>query len=90
VPYWAKKRGQGGNMQSPQIYTDRIYTDRFVCYNEAKRTKERGRMATTKASQKAVSKSVAAHYDRIHATVPKGEKERLKAAAEAQELRVNG
>lgn len=41
-------------------------------------------MPVSKAQQKAVNKYMAANYDRINLTVPKGEKETIKAHAEAQ------
>lgn len=39
-------------------------------------------MPTTKASQKAVNKYMAANYDRINLTVEKGQREILKAHAD--------
>lgn len=41
-------------------------------------------MPASKAQQKAVNKYMAANYDRINLTVPKGQKEAIKAHAEAQ------
>ena len=46
-------------------------------------------MATTKAQQKAVNKYMAANYDRINLTVPKGQKEEIKAHAESKGEAVN-
>lgn len=46
-------------------------------------------MATTKAKQKAVNKYMAANYDRINLTVPKGQKEAIKAHAESKGESVN-
>lgn len=46
-------------------------------------------MATTKAQQKAVNKYMAANYDRINLTVPKGQKEEIKAHAESRGESVN-
>lgn len=46
-------------------------------------------MATTKAQQKAVNKYMAANYDRINLTVPKGQKEEIKAHAESKGESVN-
>lgn len=39
-------------------------------------------MPTTKASQNAVNKYMKANYDRINLTVPKGQKEEIKAHAD--------
>ena len=47
-------------------------------------------MAVSKAQQKAVNKYMAANYDRINLTVPKGKKETIQAHAEAQGESVNG
>ena len=47
-------------------------------------------MATTKAQQKAVNKYMATNYDRINLTVPKGQKEEIKAHAESMGESVNG
>lgn len=47
-------------------------------------------MPVSKAQQKAVNKYMAANYDRINLTVPKGEKETIKAHAEAQGESLNG
>lgn len=47
-------------------------------------------MATTKAQQKAVNKYMATNYDRINLTVPKGQKEAIKAHAESNGESVNG
>jgi predicted HicB family RNase H-like nuclease len=46
-------------------------------------------MATTKAQQKAVNKYMAANYDRINLTVPKGKKEEIKVHAESKGESVN-
>lgn len=46
-------------------------------------------MATSKAQQKAVNKYMAANYDRINLTVPKGQKEAIKAHAESKGESVN-
>lgn len=46
-------------------------------------------MATTKAQQKAVNKYMAANYDRINLTVPKGQKEEIKVHAESKGESVN-
>lgn len=46
-------------------------------------------MAISKAQQKAVHKYVKANYDRMELTVPKGQKEAIKAHAEAREESVN-
>lgn len=45
---------------------------------------------TTKAQQKAVQKYVKNNYDKILVTVPKGNREVIKAHAEAQGESVNG
>ena len=47
-------------------------------------------MAVSKAQQKAVNKYMAANYDRINLTVPKGKKDTIQAHAEAQGQSVNG
>lgn len=47
-------------------------------------------MPVSKAQQKAVNKYMAANYDRINLTVPKGKKETIQAHAEAQGESVNG
>lgn len=47
-------------------------------------------MPASKAQQKAVNKYMAANYDRINLTVPKGQKEAIKAHAEAHSESVNG
>ena len=47
-------------------------------------------MAVSKAQQKAVHKYVKANYDRIELSVPKGQKEVIKAHAEAHGQSVNG
>ena len=47
-------------------------------------------MATTKAQQKAVNKYMAANYDRINLTVPKGQKDAIRAHAESHGESVNG
>lgn len=46
-------------------------------------------MATTKAQQQAVHRYVKKAYDRLELTVPKGEKEKIKACAAAQGETVN-
>lgn len=46
-------------------------------------------MATSKAQQKAVNKYMAANYDRINLTVPKGKKEAIKSHAESNGESVN-
>lgn len=47
------------------------------------------RMAVSKAQQKAVNKYMAENYDRINLTVPKGQREIIRAHAEAQGESVN-
>lgn len=47
-------------------------------------------MATTKAQQKAVNKYMANNYDRINLTVPKGQKDEIKAHADNMGESVNG
>ena len=47
-------------------------------------------MPVSKAQQKAVNKYMAANYDRINLTVPKGKKDAIQAQAEAQGQSVNG
>lgn len=47
-------------------------------------------MAVSKAQQKAVHKYVKANYDRMELTVPKGQKDTIKAHAEARGESVNG
>lgn len=47
-------------------------------------------MAVSKAQQKAVNKYIDKAYDRINLTVPKGEKEVIKAFAESKGESVNG
>lgn len=47
-------------------------------------------MPASKAQQKAVNKYMATNYDRINLTVPKGQKEAIKAHAEAHGESVNG
>lgn len=47
-------------------------------------------MPTTKAQQKAVNKYMAANYDRINVTMPKGKKDIIKSHAETQGESVNG
>lgn len=47
-------------------------------------------MAVSKAQQKAVHKYVKANYDRMELTVPKGQKDAIKAHAEARGESVNG
>lgn len=47
-------------------------------------------MATSKAAQKAVNKYMRENYDRINLTMPKGQKEIVKAHAEAHSESLNG
>lgn len=47
-------------------------------------------MPVSKAQQKAVNKYMAANYDRINLTVPKGKKDTIQAHAEARSESVNG
>lgn len=47
-------------------------------------------MAVSKAQQKAVNKYIDKAYDRINLTVPKGEKDVIKAFAESKGESVNG
>lgn len=47
-------------------------------------------MPTTKAQQKAVNKYVKDNYDRVLVTMPKGQKEIIRAHAEARGESVNG
>lgn len=47
-------------------------------------------MAVSKAQQKAVNKYMAENYDRINLTVPKGQRETIRAHAAAQGESVNG
>ncbi|MGM9521558.1 MAG: ABC transporter ATP-binding protein [Oscillospiraceae bacterium] len=47
-------------------------------------------MAVSKSQQKAVHKYVKANYDRMELTVPKGQKEIIKAHTESHGERVNG
>lgn len=47
-------------------------------------------MTVSKAQQKATNKYIAGNYDRINLTLPKGQKEVVKAHAEAQGKSVNG
>lgn len=47
-------------------------------------------MAVSKAQQKAVNKYMAANYDRINLTVPKGQKEEIQAFAAQTGESVNG
>lgn len=47
-------------------------------------------MPVSKAQQKAVNKYMAANYDRINLTVPKGKKETIQSYAAAQGESVNG
>ena len=46
-------------------------------------------MAVSKAQQKAVNKYMSANYDRINLTMPKGQKDTIKAHAEARGESVN-
>ena len=47
-------------------------------------------MPASKAQQRAVNKYMANNYDRINLTVPKGQKDTIKAHAEARGESVNG
>lgn len=47
-------------------------------------------MPVTKAQQKAVNKYMAANYDRVNLTMPKGQKEIIQAHSEALGESVNG
>jgi len=47
-------------------------------------------MAVSKSQQKAVNKYMAANYDRINLTVPKGQKETIQAHATVHSESVNG
>ncbi len=47
-------------------------------------------MPVSKAQQKAVNKYMSENYDRINLTVPKGQKDMIKAHAEARGESVNG
>ena len=47
-------------------------------------------MPVSKAQQKAVNKYMSENYDRINLTVPKGQKEIIKAHAETHSESVNG
>lgn len=46
-------------------------------------------MAVRKSQQKCVNKYIVNHYDRINLTVPKGNKEKIQAAAEIKGESVN-
>ena len=46
-------------------------------------------MAVSKAQQKAVNKYMSTNYDRVNLTMPKGQKETIKAHAEARGESVN-
>lgn len=46
-------------------------------------------MPVSKAQQKAVNKYMAANYDRINLTVPKGKKDTIQTHAEKQGLSTN-
>ena len=46
-------------------------------------------MAVSKAQQKAVNKYMKANYDRVNLTIAKGQKEKIKAAADAAGESVN-
>jgi len=46
-------------------------------------------VATTKAGQQAVNRYIAKAYDRVNLTIPKGEKDTIKAFAEAHGESVN-
>ncbi len=47
-------------------------------------------MAVSKANQRAVNKYVKANYDRVNVTMPKGQKDTIKAHATALGESVNG
>ena len=47
-------------------------------------------MPVTKAQQRAVNKYMAANYDRVNLTMPKGQKEIIQAHSEALGESVNG
>lgn len=47
-------------------------------------------MAVSKAQQKAVNKYMSENYDRVNLTLPKGQKETIKAHAAARGESVNG
>ena len=47
-------------------------------------------MAVSKKQQACVNRYMANHYDRINVTFPKGQKEKIKAAADLAGLSVNG
>ena len=66
-----------------------IYTSIRLEYN-SNRSKWRCVMPVSKAQQKATNKWIEKAYDRINLTVPKGQKEAIKAHAEAQGESVNG
>lgn len=51
---------------------------------------ERRSMAVSKAQQASVNKYVKSNYDRINVTMPKGQKDIIKAHAEARGESVNG
>ena len=77
-----------------------IYIDRLLRYNIAileegafnARAPRKGEMAmpASKAQQKAVNKYMAANYDRVNLTMPKGRKDIIQAHAAAQGESVNG
>ena len=46
-------------------------------------------MPTTKAQQRAVNKYMKGNYDRVNLTLPKGQKDRIKAHAESRGESVN-
>ena len=46
-------------------------------------------MAVSKAQQKAVNKYMSANYDRVNLTMPKGQKDTIKAHAEKKGESVN-
>lgn len=52
--------------------------------------KEGNTVAVSKAQQRAVDKYVKENYDRIEIKVPKGQKDTIKAHAEAHSESVNG
>lgn len=47
------------------------------------------KMAVSKAQQRAVNKYMAANYDRVNLTLPKGQKEKVKLHAKAHSESVN-
>ncbi len=47
-------------------------------------------MAVSKAQQKAVNKYMRENYDRVNLTMPKGQKDKIKAHAESNGESLNG